>query len=115
MYTINGTTVTDEERIANKMNDYFVNIGSTLAKKIPYTSGDYRDYLTSIKTKNCSMFIQPTDCYEVIAMVNELKANKAPGYDDISPKMIKLIISYIAPLFLKSLICHYQAASSQTT
>ena len=31
--TINGTTVTDEERIANKMNDYFVNIGSTLAKK----------------------------------------------------------------------------------
>ena len=90
---INGNLVGNRETIANKMNDYFIDVGPDLAKKIPPVTGDYRDYLTNASQ---NMFLLPTDSSEVKTIVDELNSNKATGSDDIPPKIVKLVIPYIA-------------------
>lgn len=94
---INGTLINDESDIANKMNEYFVNIGPDLAKKIPKADGHYRDYLQTEKRPSKSLFFRPTDCNEIINIVNNLKTNKSPGFDGITAKTLKPVINLIAP------------------
>ena len=50
--------------IANAFNDYFINIGPTLANNIPKTTKSPADYLNA--TNNNSMFITPTDTEEIL-------------------------------------------------
>ena len=61
MISSNGI-VTNHMNIANAFNDYFINIGPTLANNIPKTTKSPADYLNA--TNNNSMFITPTDSEE---------------------------------------------------
>ena len=49
---VNDKIITDAADIANKINDYFINVGPSLAKKIQPTNGNFTDFLTTKKTKN---------------------------------------------------------------
>jgi len=93
--TINGQTVSDKSIMANKFNEYFGNIGNDLAKKIPKLSESYSDYINHIQPIN-SFFSKPTDSVEIIDIVQNLKSNKSPGFDDIHPSVVKSIIPLIA-------------------
>lgn len=93
--SINGQTTSDKFTIANKFNDYFVNIGKDLSKTIPEISGSFSDYLKHIKPTN-SFFIKPTDSLEIIDIVQNLKSNKSAGFDDIHPSVVKSVIMFIA-------------------
>ena len=50
-FNLNNKVASDKEEIVNKFNEYFVNIGPTLADKIPtstvghksFLEGDYKD------------------------------------------------------------------------
>jgi len=46
-----------------------------------------------------------TDKYEILGIINKLRDSKAPGYDNIGPKLIK----YIASLIIRPLthICNH--------
>ena len=46
-FLINNNTVTDKNVIASHFNEFFVNIGPTLAKKIPTSPRDPSTYITS--------------------------------------------------------------------
>ena len=92
--------------IANAFNDYFINIGPTLANNIPKTTKSPVHYLNA--TNNNSMFITPTDTEEILSIVALLKPNASPGCDSISPKVVRKCISYIGnslcDIFNKSLL-----------
>ena len=45
---------------------------------------------------DASMFVLPTVGLEIIDIARNLKPSKSPGYDEISPKVIKSIINNIA-------------------
>ena len=45
-FFVDGCLVSEPKIIADKFNDYFSNIGSNLAKKIPSASRSFKDFLT---------------------------------------------------------------------
>ena len=89
----NGKEISDRTEIANLFNNYFINIGPTLASKIPQKGDKYLSYLSHLNID--SMFLEPTTRCEVIKIIMNLK-DGAPGPDDICPKKIKIIANCIS-------------------
>ena len=86
--------ITDPEAIADGFNNYFVNIGPTLASKIPNSNLSHRRFLP--ENLNFSLFLEPANEMEIKNIIGLLNEG-APGQDDISSKNIKRIkdsISY---------------------
>ena len=80
----------DPIEIANKFNEYFVNVGPNLAKGIQqndtipfenYLKGNYRE----------SMFTEPVTEYEILTEIDNLNVTKSADHDNISAKMVKAI------------------------
>ena len=93
--TINGLEITNKLEIVNTFNNFFTNIGANLAKRINYT-GDktFRDYLEE-KTNNSFAFTN-VDENDVISIINNLEAKNSCGWDSISTKLLKQIVSGIS-------------------
>ena len=89
----NGAIVSNQTEIANNLNEYFVNVGPRLARKISEQSTNYKAYLTN--SDNNSMFLDPMTEKEVKVEISQLKENRATGYDDLPPKVVKKIPKYI--------------------
>ena len=88
----NGTT-SDPATIANAFNNYFVNIGPTLASNIPDQGLEYRSYIPS--GNEFSMFLTPVSAPEVKKIIGHLK-DGSPGKDGVTPKSLKCISDHIA-------------------
>jgi len=82
---INGREVNDPVEIAEAFNDYFVNVGPTLANNIPPTN---INPLHSVQTSDGSFFLTPTDSLEVTDIVRNLK-DGSPGGDGITAECLK--------------------------
>ena len=76
-----GTAITDDLDIANKFNDYFINIGPNLAKKIPQSAINIYDHLPGNYPQ--SFFLQPTCNEEIRSTVKSLN-RAAPGWDELT-------------------------------
>ena len=85
----NGTELTDNKSIANAFNDFFANIGSDLASKIPKINGSPHSYLG--QPNSSTFFLFPTSCREIEDIISGLKSNKANGPYSIPTKIIKLL------------------------
>ena len=84
----NNNLITDPESIADGFNNYFVNIGPTLASKIPENNLSHRQFLPdSIEP---SLFLKPTNELEIKNVISCLKEG-APGRDGILSRNTKLI------------------------
>ena len=82
-------TIYSQEEVAEKFNEYFVNIGKNLS------SGFGNDisinaYLKGSYTK--SFFIKPVTEKEIIDTALSFKNGKSPGYDSIDTQVIKRAI-----------------------
>jgi len=104
-------TLTDPTSIANKFNEYFTHSGPNLADKIPYISGSHVDYMNNTVSK--SMFIKPTNVYEIKKIISELHNGKSPGYDGFSAKVLKLLVNLYVNHCLLSVILHLLLAVFQ--
>ena len=85
----------NKEVIANKFNDFFVNVGPNLAEKIPTTDKSP----TYLMERNLnSMAVLPVTESEVISIIKNLK-HSSPGWDSISVDIVKNTYSiFIQPL-----------------
>ena len=82
----NNKVITDPKTIADGFNNYFVNIGPTLASKIPDNNFSHRQLLSdSIKP---SLFLKPTYETEIKQVISCLKEG-ALGRDGLSSKNVK--------------------------
>ena len=88
----NGTT-SDPTTIANAFNNYFVNIGPTLASNIPDQGLQYRLYMPS--RNEFSMFLTPVSVLEVSKIIGNFK-DGSPGKDGVTSKSLKCISDHIA-------------------
>jgi hypothetical protein len=92
-----GTVVKGDNNIANKFNEFFVNVGPNLASKIkPTDNANIFSYLGSSNTN--SMFLKPVDNQEVINIISECKNKKSEDCGNLSMKVIKHIITDIVLL-----------------
>jgi len=97
--SVKDNLVSDPKSMAEGLNDYFVNIGPTLAAEYEEESRNVtqmtNDYINSFL---CAEFkFSPIPVDNIASTLRGLKANKTTGLDKISPKTLKLSASIVAP------------------
>lgn len=83
----NGIVISEPSEIAESFNDYFINIGKKLAKRIEKPL----NYVEHKKIHANTIFMNPTDEQEIKNVIFELKNKKAPGFDGLKAETLKLI------------------------
>ena len=83
----NSNKITDKKEIATRFNDFFINIGNSLASKIPSSNKSAESFLTGKFSK--SLFLSPVTNNEVINILKQLKSNSSPGWDDLSTMVVQ--------------------------
>ena len=84
-----GKNITAPEDVANSFNTFFANVGPSQASKINKEGTNFRGYLQD--SPEVSLFLQPTDCIEILHIVNELKNSHSCGHDEMSTYLLKKI------------------------
>ena len=85
---INKKSITDKKIIADKFNEFLINIGSNLAAKIPPCNMNFDSYLPQV----CTIFGEKSVAEEELKRAFfSLKPNKTPGYDNINVNVVKNI------------------------
>ena len=93
-FLINGQYISDSKTIANSFNNYFINIGSSLASSIKSEN----DPLLYFQTNKKSIYIPEIDKSEIEPIISSIN-NSAAGYDELPASIMKQCIgSYIDPL-----------------
>ena len=84
-----GKTVTSTRELVNVFNDYFTDVGPTLAKKFEYEhTRSFRDFIFQHEPDEKFIF-QPVNVEIVYRLITKLTISKATGVDDISAKVLK--------------------------
>ena len=90
-----GVGVTDGSKISQGFCDFYCNVGPKLAAKIPKEREDA--YLRFMGQKvDRTLYLRPTTPSEIEQLCSGLETNKAAGWDDISPRVIKRVSREIA-------------------
>ena len=89
----------NKNNIANGFNNFFVNVGPNLAKKIIEPPGNLHvnDFMQN-KNYN-SMFLTDVSKEELIKIVNSLKSKTSKDVNDLSMKVIKRVFNCIVSPF----------------
>jgi hypothetical protein len=93
----NGTKISDPKIIAERFNNFFVNVGPSLAAQIKTVPNTAQSYL--IGCYNDNFFLSPTTDIEVSKIIGSLK-NNSPGYDNINAKVLKHSINIYLPILV---------------
>ena len=81
--------------IAESLNDFFVNIGSSVESKIPQSKKDFQSYLGAENNK--SIFLRPCTPTEVLLIVDNMKSTKACGPNSISTNLLIEFSQFLIP------------------
>ena len=85
-----------------KFNSHFSNIGRSLATSI--NDSHINGFHSCLKSpSSSSIYLHPTSPQEIIKLIYNLDSNKASGYDDISPFILKTAV-HIIPLPLSIIL-----------
>ncbi|PIK60466.1 putative RNA-directed DNA polymerase from mobile element jockey-like [Apostichopus japonicus] len=85
----------DDQDYANGFNDFFINLGPSLASKISHTAKSNNHMYSNNSTRN-SIFTYPVREEELLRVANHcLKPKKAAGYDDFKPDIVKQVLPFI--------------------
>ena len=86
-FKLSDESVTSDKRfISENFNDFFVNVGYNLAKRITYVNASPRDFMGDRLIE--SIYLEPVTYMEIDQIIKELK-NGAPGYDEITAFVLK--------------------------
>ena len=101
-----GQQISGDKNIADKFNEYFTQIGPSLANSIDIANKATVD--TYLKKPNSSSFqFQYTDAPSVQKIINNLKPKSSAGHDNISSKLLRHMGEIVAyPLIIIILIEH---------
>ena len=107
LFIHNGKEVTNPKEISEHFNKFYVNVGPTLASKIPESNKSPADYLKGDYT--CSFHATPVTDAEMELIINSLK-DSASGWDELSAMIIKAAKEHIiSPLVF---ICNLSLKTS---
>ena len=87
-----GSLTTDKQLISERFNEFFVGIGPSLAKKIPPQNVSPSKFMGAKELH--SIYLSTVSPSEINKMISSLK-NWAPGHDEISSGILRLIYSHI--------------------
>ena len=84
---VNGNIVANKTCITEIFSDFFVNVGSNLASRIPKELRPFKTYLRKSVVK--SIFINPVQESEIEKLINKLNKNKSLGPCSIPVKILQ--------------------------
>jgi len=96
-FTHHGKLLKNPHEIANAFNDYYINIGHSIANTIsqPTTQSNTLPIVNQAQ----SLYLTPTTEVEVIQIIEKLKPKTSCGHDNVSAKLMKLTsLAIITPL-----------------
>ena len=82
--------ISDQKNIANKFNNYFVNVGISMENKIPKTVGDFKSYMSKINFSK-SFFLHATGPLGIDKIIDTLDINKSTGPNSIPVYILKIL------------------------
>ena len=85
-FVINKMYITNRKIIANSFNDYFINVGSSLANNI----NSNVDPLLYVQRHTNNMNIPEVSEFEIKNIIQDLK-NSAAGYDELPASIFKKV------------------------
>ena len=89
-----GQIASNKKGIANKFNEFFVNVGPKLAKQIKVNNN--KSVFDFMKKKNPkTMFVNDTNEEEVFNIVKSFSSKFSTGYDQINMYTVKKVINNI--------------------
>ena len=91
----NNSETTNKEYICEMFNEYFTNIGTNLASKLPSTNTNPISYMSPQK-KAGSFFMSPTSPNEIVEIRAQLKNKNNSGFDNITRRVVKQSVYAIA-------------------
>ena len=90
----NGKLISDKNDIAKSFNDFFSNIGPSLAQKIPKSEKSCLDFVN--RFVNSSLFLTPVTANEILRIVSKFRNKRSSGVDHIDMYTIKQVVAFIA-------------------
>ena len=90
--------INDAHSIADKFNEYYVNVGPSLASKIPEGDISYRSYLLDVSITLGENSLTEDEFDEGF---KALKSNISPGSDGLHVNIIKAVYSLIKQPLMK--------------
>ena len=91
-FLINNHYSSDTKIIANHFNEYFINVGSSLAKNI---NGTDIDPLMYVQPNRNTIHIPKINAFEIKSVISSF-SNSAAGYDELPASIMKQLINYYA-------------------
>ena len=91
-FNYNGKSIEDKNTISNTFNNFFINIGPELAKKIPHSNNNPLHYIHH--DRNVISNADPVTDEEVERIIRGFN-DSAAGWDELRPKIIKCIRNQI--------------------
>lgn len=91
---LNDHQIHNKSEIATKLNDFFTNVGTDLAEKIPPSNVSCKTYLSEC---NSEMSYTELTFEELRKACSSLKSNKSPGIDEIGVNIVKQVYDIIEP------------------
>lgn len=92
-FNIDGNIIKNKQEIVEEMNNFFSNIGKKLNNEVPNSPTSHHDYQSRPNPK--SLYLAPTDPEEILKIVKNIKPKNSCDKDNISNKMLKIIIHAI--------------------
>ena len=88
-----------KEDIANGFNNFFTNVGPTLAKHIPLPKDDTTSYDYLEENIEHAVLLSPVGDLDIIRTVQNCKNKRSTDFSDISMNLVKKVISKIVKPF----------------
>ena len=86
---IENTREYGAKKISNSLAKYFAHVGKKFAGKIPSPTTSINDYLKCLQSNKTSIFLSPTDIWEIKRIVSKLPSKKSSGHDNIRQHIAK--------------------------
>ena len=99
----NAEITSGPTKICKIFNDYFFNISTKLANKLPGCAKSFKSYLPTIES-NLSFQFEDIDTPKTVNIVRNLNSKKTSGYDQITTRSMKEIIILVLAPFLTELL-----------
>ena len=94
IYLEENGLISDPSKVANKFNDFFLNIADKLSSKIVKKNNKFQDYLNNPnKSRFC---LKETTPDEIVKIINNLDTKKSCDIYNISPDIVKLSSQVVA-------------------
>ena len=86
--------ISDPHQVANKFNDFFLNVAGKLSDKIVNKNSKFQDYLKN--PNKSSFYLKETEPAEFVKVINKLDVKKSGDIYNISPENVKLTGQVVA-------------------